>query len=379
MLKPWSDSIRQTPSMTKLPPPIRAARRRSPCRGGARAGSPRRVSRRPTHCCNRRFRLGRGRRNSQPSAPTRASRRLSSPAPASLCSIRLFALDPPFAGALRQRLALARRHRLRRAGAPSRGFFRAARRRASFAQRRRERAHQPRRAHPSAVARFRRASGRGSTQPSCATAADLLELPRGPRSSRRWPRRCGVSFKAKKILWRRRRAPVRRRRECWTARHARKPEILALWLSDLMLARKLGWDAPIALLATTIARPSSRSAGRAAAPGRRRLAAPLRHGRRARRAGGSWARRRSFSAIGEAVERRAKAEGERGGAGDRNAARRRRGFSGDRGESREAVGSRQPASIRSAGRARRRARIVGAAQFSALRLIGISDEPSQKT
>ena len=44
-------------------------------------------------------------------------------------------------------------------------------------------------------------------------------------------------------------------------------EILALWLSDLMLARKLGWDAPIALLATTIARPSSRSAGRRPRPG----------------------------------------------------------------------------------------------------------------
>ncbi len=43
--------------------------------------------------------------------------------------------------------------------------------------------------------------------------------------------------------------------------------ILALWLSDLMLARKLGWDAPIALLATTIARPSSRSAGRRPRPG----------------------------------------------------------------------------------------------------------------
>ena len=55
---------------------------------------------------------------------------------------------------------LARRDRLRRPDAPSRGFFRAARRRASFAQRRRERAHQPRRAHPSAVARFRRAFGR---------------------------------------------------------------------------------------------------------------------------------------------------------------------------------------------------------------------------
>ncbi|HEY8137796.1 MAG TPA: DUF1403 family protein, partial [Methylocystis sp.] len=44
-------------------------------------------------------------------------------------------------------------------------------------------------------------------------------------------------------------------------------EILALWLSDLTLARKLGWEAPIALLATTIARPSSRSAGRRPRPG----------------------------------------------------------------------------------------------------------------
>ena len=43
-------------------------------------------------------------------------------------------------------------------------------------------------------------------------------------------------------------------------------EILALWLSDLMLARKLGWDAPIALLATTIALPSLRSAGRRPRP-----------------------------------------------------------------------------------------------------------------
>jgi hypothetical protein len=35
-------------------------------------------------------------------------------------------------------------------------------------------------------------------------------------------------------------------------------EILALWLSDLMLARKLGWDAPIALLASAIAPASLR-------------------------------------------------------------------------------------------------------------------------
>ncbi len=35
-------------------------------------------------------------------------------------------------------------------------------------------------------------------------------------------------------------------------------ENLALWLADLALARRLGWDAPVPLLATAIAHPSSR-------------------------------------------------------------------------------------------------------------------------
>ena len=35
-------------------------------------------------------------------------------------------------------------------------------------------------------------------------------------------------------------------------------EIFALWLADLALARRLGWDAPVPLLATTIAHPSLR-------------------------------------------------------------------------------------------------------------------------
>ena len=43
-------------------------------------------------------------------------------------------------------------------------------------------------------------------------------------------------------------------------------EILALWLSDLMLAQKLGWDAPLPLLATTLAHPALRSAGRRPCP-----------------------------------------------------------------------------------------------------------------
>ncbi|MGA8170685.1 MAG: DUF1403 family protein, partial [Methylocystis sp.] len=51
-------------------------------------------------------------------------------------------------------------------------------------------------------------------------------------------------------------------------------EILALWLSDLMLAQKLGWAAPLPLLATTLAHPALRSAAfggasnSRAAPGR---------------------------------------------------------------------------------------------------------------
>ena len=46
-------------------------------------------------------------------------------------------------------------------------------------------------------------------------------------------------------------------------------EILALWLADLALARCLGWDAPIPLLATAIMHPSSRRgpAGKRPRPG----------------------------------------------------------------------------------------------------------------
>ena len=46
-------------------------------------------------------------------------------------------------------------------------------------------------------------------------------------------------------------------------------EILALWLSDLVLAKQLGWDAPVPLLATAIAHPSVRrgSAGKRPRPG----------------------------------------------------------------------------------------------------------------
>ena len=266
MLKPWSDSIPPTPSTTKLPPPIRAARRRSPCRGGGRAGSPRRVARRPTRCCNKRFRLGRGRRTSQPSAPTRASRRLSAPAPASLCSTKFFALDPPFAGALRQRLALRAADRLRRAGAPARRFFRAARRRTSRADRG---------ANTSPAGRIHRLWRAFALRPSrldaptLRTAADLLGLSdaaelRGVRRRPAGPHvadaetplaaAAGASAAAMKLFGDAPRVDA---------------EIFALWLSDLVLARRLGWDAPVPLLGTAIAHPSWRrsAAGKRPRPG----------------------------------------------------------------------------------------------------------------
>ena len=46
-------------------------------------------------------------------------------------------------------------------------------------------------------------------------------------------------------------------------------EILALWLADIALARRLGWDAPVPLLATAITHPSLRrgGAGRRPRPG----------------------------------------------------------------------------------------------------------------
>jgi len=65
-------------------------------------------------------------------------------------------------------------------------------------------------------------------------------------------------------------------------------EILALWLADLMLAQKLGWERPVPLLATAIAQPALRRAGRRPRPsdtdwgdalaGAYALAAPEAHG-----------------------------------------------------------------------------------------------------
>ena len=105
--------------------------------------------------------------------------------------------------------------------------------------------------------------------------------------------------------------------KCWTARRASETGILALWLSDLVLARKLGWDAPIPLLATTIAHAVVAAAGR----------------QRPRPGDADWplhcaravalAAREAYGLAGDLLVdrrscwRRAKVEGERGKSGDR--------------------------------------------------------------
>ena len=141
MLRPWSNSIPPTYSTIKFPPPIRSARRRSPRRGGAPPA--------------RRARF----RADQPTVGTSvsvlgaaaetASRRSRRGEAAFLAGAglalfdQILRVDPPFAGALRQRLALRAATACAATGAASRGRFRAARRRTSFAPRRRERTPAP--------------------------------------------------------------------------------------------------------------------------------------------------------------------------------------------------------------------------------------------
>ena len=266
MLRPWSDSIPTTAFDDETPAadPLGAGPRR---RAEAAPAPARRAAFRadqPAVGANVSV-LGATAERSQPSAPTRASRRLSAPAPASLCWIKFSRVDPPFAGALRQRLAL-------RAATACAALTR--HREDSSALRDAEHLspNAGGNAPTSPAGRVHRlwrgfaARPAGFDQQNLRRAADLLELPRD------------LDFEALAGALRRlfqgeenplaaaARAGSTTTRMLDGAPRA-ETGILALWLSDLMLARKLGWDAPIALLATTIARPSSRSAGRRPRPG----------------------------------------------------------------------------------------------------------------
>ena len=270
MLRPWSDSIPPTPSMTKLPPPIRAARRR--------VALPRRRSRRraapsfaPTNPLLEQAFPSWARPPKQPAVGADAGFDAAFFAGAGLALLdQILRLDPPFAGALRQRLALRAatacaalaRHRedssaLRDAEhlSPNAGGTRPP-------------------APPGASIGCGACSRPRPTRldaPTLRIAADLLGLDgrhelRGARRRLAGHRRpapkhplaaaAGASAAAMKLF-----RATRTRVDA---------EIFALWLADLALARRLGWDAPVPLLATAIAHPSSRrGAGRqASASGR---------------------------------------------------------------------------------------------------------------
>ena len=369
MLRPWSDSRPPTSSMTKLPPPIRA-RRPSPCPAAvAPAAAPGFAPTNPL--LQQAFRLGRGRRTRRPSAPTRASRRLSSPAPGSLCSTKFFATDPPFAGALRQRLALARR---RPPAPPWRAIARILPRCATPSIFR----PTPAGTRPPAPPAASIGCGAVSPRPFAARRTDAAQRRRSFWTSRTtwvskgWPRPCGTSRRRRKIRWRRPRARATPRMKLLRRAARRRRDFRAV-AERSCLARTLGWDAPVPLLATTIARPSSRSAARqAAAPGRRRLAAPL-------RPAVALAAREAHGLAGELSRRSAKLLSVAPKLSAKGAGRVIEMLLADDAVSPATAAKvarlsdrASPAFVRSAGRARRRARIVRAAEFSALRPIGFS-------
>ena len=174
-------------------------------------------------------------------------------------------LDPPFAGALRQRLAL-------RAATACAALTR--HREDSSALRDAEHLspNADGNAPTSPAGRIHRlwrgfaAPSVGFDEPSLRKAADLLELPRDLDLEALAGGLRRLFQGEENPLAAAARAGSTTTRTLDGAPRA-ETEILALWLSDLMLARKLGWGAPLALLATTIARPSSRSAGRRPRPG----------------------------------------------------------------------------------------------------------------
>ena len=166
---------------------------------------------------------------------------------------QILRLDPPFAGALRQRLALraavscAKMARLREDAAGLRDAEHLAQvgARTSPAGR----IHRLWRLFASRSSRL--------DAPTLRTAADLLDLPadisfEGVADASRdvvagaenpLAGAAGASAAAMKLF--RDAPPV-------------DAEIFALWLSDLALAQRLGWDAPVPLLVTTIAHASLR-------------------------------------------------------------------------------------------------------------------------
>jgi hypothetical protein len=177
---------------------------------------------------------------------------------------QILRLDPPFAGALRQRLAL-----------------RAATACASMARMREDASGLRDAEHLASIGAQTSPAGRihrlwrlfaarssRLDAPTLRTAADFLDLPsdisfEGVADALRdivadaetpLAAAAGASAAAMKLLAG---APPTGA-DVSSAGNKPHVEIFALWLADLALAQRLGWDAPIPLLATTVARASSR-------------------------------------------------------------------------------------------------------------------------
>ena len=251
--------------MTKLPPQIRSgeARVAAPRRRAARLAAP---SSAPTNRLLQQMFPSWARLPKEPGVGADAGFEAAFRAGASLALLdAVLHENPPFAGALRQRLAL-------RAATACAALTR--HREDSSALRDAEHLspNAGGNAPTSPAGRIHRlwrgfaAPSVGFDEPSLRKAADLLELPRDPDLEALAGGLRRLFQGEKNPLAAAARAGSTTTRLLDGAPRA-ETEILALWLSDLMLARKLGWDAPIALLATTIARPSSRSAGRRPRPG----------------------------------------------------------------------------------------------------------------
>jgi hypothetical protein len=170
--------------------------------------------------------------------------------------------EPAFAGALRQRLGLkaaatcARLARLREDEAALRDAEHLA----------------PLGAPPAPAGRLHRLFRLCATRPlqldaeTLALAAELLELPTAA------PTLSELAVACQEILARAASplaAAAGVSRAAMTVFADAAPfdtEILALWLADLALAQKLGWERPVPLLVTAIAQPALRRAGRRPRP-----------------------------------------------------------------------------------------------------------------
>ena len=221
--------------------------------------------RRPTHCWNKYFRLGRVRRTSRPSAPKRRWRGFLRRRQSRFVG-PILRLDPPFAGALRQRLAL-----------------RAATACAALARHRedssalRDAEHlSPRRGAPTSPAgRIHRLWRAVSPRAYAARRADAANRRRSCFGLTDATSFDGVAD-ALRDSWPAPKHPLaaaagaeRRGDETVSRRAARRRRDFRAVAADLVLARRLGWDAPVPLLATAIAHPSLRrgAAGKRPRPG----------------------------------------------------------------------------------------------------------------